>query len=174
MLPIRLSKSLTAASANAIALSQSLASAGNLTLNGASASGGVATLDTQRRVLVTSAGNDSGITFTVTGASESGTPISQTLTGANAGTAVTTLDFLTVTQVSVSGATASTVTVGTNTVGSTPWKMQAWELASQNLQFSTTVSGTINYSIEVTPDDFYTPGLTVVPAAFPTSTAGAV
>lgn len=75
MRPVLLTKTLAAASVNAIAQSQSLGAAGNVTLNGATASGGLATLDTQRRVLITSAGNDSGISFTVFGATDSGTAI---------------------------------------------------------------------------------------------------
>src|SRR6185437_3174379 len=119
MRPVTISKTLAAASANNIALSQSPAGAGNLTLNGAAVAAGVATLDTQRRVLITSAGTDTGITFTVYGGNQSGSAISETVAGGSLGIPVsTTQDFLTVTRVAASGASASTVTVGTSGVGS--------------------------------------------------------
>jgi len=121
MQPWVITKSLTAAVANNIALSQSLGAAGALTLNGSTVSGGVAQLDTQRRVAIASTGNDSGITFLVKGTLQSGTAISETVSGTNIGTAYTLQDFYTVTGVTTSGATASSVTVGTSTVGSTPW-----------------------------------------------------
>lgn len=115
-------KSLTAASANNVAISQTLGGAGNLTLNGSAASGGVATLDTQRRVIITSAGNDSGINWTVIGTDETGNPIKDIFAGGNIAVAQSNIDFLTVTSVSGSGAAAAAVTVGTNTTGSSPWK----------------------------------------------------
>src|SRR5258708_3372590 len=59
--------------------------------------GGVATLDTQRRIIVTSGGNDTGITFTIFGAGDNGVPISETVTGAtSAASAQTNQDFKTV------------------------------------------------------------------------------
>ena len=52
--------------ADSISQSQTPSGAGNLTINGAKASGGVATFDSARQVTITSAGNDSARTFTVT------------------------------------------------------------------------------------------------------------
>src|SRR5579864_4719534 len=121
MRPTVVTKSLAAASANNIATSQTISGASAVTLNGSTVSGGVATLDTARRVLISSGGNDSSITFTVTGTQWDGQTISQTVTGSNGGTVATNLDFLTVTKIVTSGSTASTITVGTNTVGDTPW-----------------------------------------------------
>ena len=97
-----------------ICASQALGAAGSLTINGALATSGVAlwNRDTGQIVTVTSAGNDSGITFTITGADPDGTSITQTITGANAGAAVTTYFFTTVTSITASGAVATTVKVG--------------------------------------------------------------
>lgn len=144
---------LAAASSNNIALSQTTGGAANLNINGALASGGVATLDTPRRVLITSAGNDSGITFTVTGTNHTGNPIRETVTGANTSSVYTLQDFATVTRIATSGATAGNVTVGTNGVASSPWKVITFEFGSTNLAFGVTVSGTTNYSIEYTYDN---------------------
>jgi hypothetical protein len=165
MRPVILSKALAAASVNCIAQSQSLAGAGNFALNGSATAGGVATLDTQRRVLVTSAGNDSGITFTVFGTTDSGTAIQETVTGANAGAAATNQDFAMVTKVAASGATASTVQVGTNSVGSTRFVLFDYHLAPFHVALGSTApaGGGTTYSAEYTYDDF----LDLVAGAFP-------
>lgn len=163
MRPVVLGKTLQAASVNGIAQSQSLAGAGSFTLNGSAVSGGVATLDTQRRVLITSAGNDSGISFTVFGTNQGGNAIEETVAGANAGAAATNQDFLTVTQVASSGATASTVQVGTDSVGSTPWALVDPHVTPCNLGLGVVVSGTVTYSVEYSYDDIT--GL--APGSFP-------
>src|SRR5579875_2257412 len=117
---IAFTKTMAAGSANGIAQSQSLAGAGNLVLNGATVSGGVATLDTQRRVILTSSGNDSGLTWTVYGTNDTGQAIVDRFAGANAAAAVSNFDFTMVTRIAGSGATAGTVTAGTNSTGSSP------------------------------------------------------
>ena len=143
---------LTAASANGIALSQSLAGAGTLTLNGAYATGGVATLPQPRRVGIASAGNDSGLIWTIVGTDRAGSPISETLAGANIGTAQSVLDYLTVTSISSSGATASTVTAGTTAVASSAWiRLDDWALPQTAIQCD--ASGTVNYTVQSTLDD---------------------
>lgn len=144
---------LAAASANNIALSQSLTAAGLLTIAGAAASGGVATLDVQRKVIITSAGNDSGITFIVSGANNDGNAFSETVTGGNAVAVATTQDFKSVMSVRGSGATASTVTVGTNGVASSKWFPNDIARNPTNIGFFFRVSGTVNYTLELTQDD---------------------
>lgn len=70
----------------------------------------------QRAIRVVSAGNDSGITFTVVGYDIYGAKVTQVLTGANAGTATTTKTFKYILSVTTSGATAGAVTIGTTDV----------------------------------------------------------
>ncbi len=153
MLPISVSVGpLAAASANAIALSQSLGGAGALTLNGALVSGGVATLDKPRRVTLTSAGNDSGLTWTVTGTDRHGIAQSETLSGGNATAVTTVLDYATVTGISGSAATAGNVTVGTSSVASSQWA-RFDEFAPSDAIAHVIVSGTVNYTVEETLDD---------------------
>lgn len=150
-----ITKSLTAGSANAIALSQTPLAAGNLTINGALASGGVATLSTQRRVIVHSAADDTGRTWTVTGTAEGGLPIKDSFAGANTADAQSNLDFLTVTQISVDAATAGAVTAGTNGVGSSPWKMFSDTIQTPNIAFDfELLSGAANVSIQYTQEGF--------------------
>jgi len=97
---------------NNIAASQSPAAAA-LTINGSLASGGVATLLEARNVIITSGGNDSGITFAVVGTDIFGSALTETITGANTGVATGAKAFKTITSVTPSGAAAGTVKVGT-------------------------------------------------------------
>lgn len=112
---------------------------------------GFATLDVARQVLFTSGGNDSGITITIAGTDYAGDAISETVTGGNT-TATTVLDYLTIASVKVSGATASTIQVGTNGVAHSQWiNLDPWALG--NCACQAVVSGTVNYTVEVSNDD---------------------
>ncbi len=118
---VRQTITLASASANNIALSQTPTAAAGFTINGATASGGVATLDTQRRVLLTTTADESGKTITITGTNRQGTTISETLAGVNATTTYSLLDYYTITSVAVSANFAGAATLGTNGIASTPW-----------------------------------------------------
>lgn len=161
--PISTTVTLAAAVSNGIATSQSLpgTSGLSLALNGSKVTGGIAILDAPRRVIITSAGNDSGITFTVTGtrgtwwAQQS---VTETIVGGNnavtGGVASTTQDFLTVTSIAASGATASTVTAGTDGVGSGPWVQ--WDKFVSDFQvsvFGSVLSGIPTWQVDYTYDD---------------------
>lgn len=102
----------TAPVANSIAESQSLPGAGNLTLDGALCVGGVAYLSPNESITITSAGDDSGITFTIVGKDRYGNTQTETWEGPNAGAYESDLFYSEVTQISASGATAGNVTVG--------------------------------------------------------------
>jgi hypothetical protein len=144
---------LQAASANNICLSQTTAGAANLLINGSLASGGVATLDKPRRVLITDGGNDSGITFTLFGTDWNGSPCSEVLQGTSGSTVASTYDYATITRIATSGATSgSGVTVGTNGVASSrPVFLDPYGYATVSLQV--VVTGTVNYTIQQTLDD---------------------
>ena len=143
---------LVAASANNIALTQTLAGAQAVNLNGSTATGGIATLDKARRVVITSVGNDSGITFTLTGTDWAGNLVSEVLAGANAGVATSILDYLTITSIVSSAATAAAITVGTNGVAGSPWvRFDEYAFGPSAIQFS--VSGTANFTFQHTQDD---------------------
>jgi hypothetical protein len=123
-----------------------------------------ATLDTQRRVAVTSGGNDSSIVFTLYGTNQYGNPIVDQFNGANAGTAYSNLDFLTVTNVVHTGSIATTVEIGTlNTssapatsqvLGSTPWFGVNWHIRPFEVSMSGQVlSGNATWGWQYTYDD---------------------
>lgn len=155
-------KSLSAAADNNIAASQS-PGAGAISLNGTAVSNGVATIDALsstntalgRRVIVTSGGDDSSITFTVTGTNAAGMTISDSFAGAAVGVAQSNLDFVTVTSVTHTGSVAGTVKVGTNGVGSSTWLTMNWMGQSpMNVgALVELVSGSVNFSLQQSYDD---------------------
>lgn len=147
-------KSLAAADDDGVCASQSIGAAGNLTINGALASGGIATLDTARRVLLTFASDESANTFRVYGLNAAnGNPIFEDVAGTAPGTAPTLQDFYSVTRVAVSGATAGNVKVGTDGVGSTPWVLINDHITPVHVALGVTLnSGAANWSIEETDD----------------------
>ena len=71
------------------------------------------TLAVAQKVTILSAGNDSGISFTVVGTDATGTAVTETVTGANAGTATSVGLFSTITSVAAVGNPAGNVSVGT-------------------------------------------------------------
>lgn len=115
----------------------------------------VATLDTQRRVIITSGSNDTGINFTVNGAGDNGVAISDTFAGASGGAAASSRDFKTITSITHTGSVAGTLTVGTNGVGSTPWVGLNWHAQPFNVELAAIVlaGSTVNYTYEYTYDD---------------------
>lgn len=141
---------LAAASANNICLSQTPAS--TFTINGALASGGVATLDQPRRVLFTPAGNESAKTFTIVGTAANGSPQTEIIAGTNATPFFTNLDFKTVRSITISAAAAGAITVGTNTTASSAW-IRFDEYAHSEVAIQCTVSGTVTYTVQQTLQD---------------------
>lgn len=142
---------LATASANNIAQSQT-PSAGALTLNGALVVAGVAVLDVARRVLITTAADESAKTFVITGTNWSGAAVSESVTGPNATTAASVLDYKTVTSITISANAAGALTVGTNGVAASPWvRLDPW--AAGEVAISAKVTGTVNYTIQQTLDD---------------------
>lgn len=112
MKPIIASLTVTAPVANAVCASQTPLAAGNLDIDGANATDGVATFTAAYAVSVTSDADDSGNTFTITGTDASGNVITETVTGPDTTTVYTTSVFKTVTQVAISAASAGAITVG--------------------------------------------------------------
>jgi hypothetical protein len=122
----------------------------------------VATLDTPRRILITAAANESSNTFTIIGTNASGLAQTEVLTGPNASTTYTNLDFATVTSVSISGAASGAITVGTNTVASSPW-VRFDEYALSQVAIQATVSGSVVYTLQQTLNDPNSPTNSVTP-----------
>lgn len=155
---------LAAPSANNIALSQTPLVAGNLTLNGALVTGGVAVLDTARRVLFTPAGAEATNTtvWTVSGTDWNGNSVSETVNGVNnPSTVFTVYDYATVTKIAVNKGQAGAVTVGTNGVASSrPINLDPYAPSPTSIQV--TVSGTVNYTVQQTLDSVTGLGYTKV------------
>ena len=157
---------LAAAVANGICQSQAPAAAGNLNLNGTLVSAGVATLDTARRILVTSDGNDSAATFTIYGTNRDGVAQQEAITGLNATSKYTALDFKTVTRIAIDRAAVGNITAGTNGTGSSVWVMD--NPGSRTFQLSVAVYvdpdlGAVTYTVEHTYDDPNKIGVTYDP-----------
>ena len=74
-----------------------------LTIGGALADGGSVTNVGGRIVTILSAGDDSAISFTVVGTDVSGDALTETITGANAGTATGSSYFRTITSITAVG-----------------------------------------------------------------------
>lgn len=156
MRPIEQTRQLAAADADGICLDQQLGAAGDLTLNGALVdSDGVAQLGTQRQVAFESAGNIATVVFTITGTDDSGTTISEDITGINASTVVTTLNYATVTQISADAAFASDVEVGTNGVGASQTVPLDQYLTPFNVSLYVTITGTVDVTVQYTFDDVF-------------------
>ena len=151
---------LAAASANNIALTQTPTS--TVTINGSTATGGVATLDTPRRVLITPTGNESSNTFTITGTGLNSTPQVEVIKGTNASAFNTNLDFLTVSSITLAVAAANALTVGTNGVASSQW-VRLDEYASAQVTVQCVASGTVNYTVQQTLQDPKSPTNPVAP-----------
>ena len=77
----------------------------------------------QRTLTITSTGNISTATFTITGIDTSGYAVSTTLTGPNNGTATTVAEFFKVTAISVGTIATSAFTVGVGITGTSRWAM---------------------------------------------------
>jgi len=168
MQPAYVSKSLTAASANNIAQSQTPAGAGNFILNGATVVNGVAVLDTARQVLLTFAASEVGHNFTIFGTNASGAPISEVIAGTGIGTAPSVLNYKTVTRVAISAAATGAIQVGTNTVGASDWRNLNLGVSPFNASLALILTGTVTAAVNYTyedPNNPITPG--GQPTAFP-------
>ncbi len=137
----------SAGTAAAVATSQAVGGAGNLTLDGSATGGGTATFTMPERVAITSAGTDTGITFTVTGTDVFGRPQVEVITGSDAATATGSEYFATVTQIAASGAAAGNVTIGTALENITG---DVTQTGSLDTDFGATLVGLVDGSVTLT------------------------
>ncbi len=137
--------------ADGICVAQQTVGSANLTITGAFATDGVATLDFARQVGIASSGNLSGVNFTVYGTDPDGNSINETLAGPNNNTVETTAYFKTVTRVAVNGAVGTNVTVGTVDEASTKTIVfNAYDEVATTI--SVDVTGTISFTVQETFD----------------------
>ena len=145
---------LAAASATAVCAAQTPTAAAGFTINGGSASGGVATLDAARRILFTTAGAEAGKIAVVTGTDRNRNVQKESVTLVTTSTVATKMDFLTVTSISISSNAAGNISVGTNGVASTRWLVLS-AFGDSPVGVAVTLGGaTANVSVEGTLDDF--------------------
>lgn len=112
------------------------------------------TLDVQRRITFTMAGNESGNTFRIIGLNQANMTISEVLMGANTGTVQSNLDYKTLISIAAIGTTAATLSIGTNGVGSSLWNIMNWNATPTNIECSVVIqSGSTNWSVQYTYDD---------------------
>ena len=162
MRPIYVTKQLAAADQDAVAASQTPVAAGPLTLTA-----DPVVLDTQRQLLFTFAADETGREFVVTGTDDEGHVISETVAG-TATTAVTVLDYKTVTEVTIDAASAGAIEVGTNGVGATPPVPLDQYVPDFSVMIACIATGTVNYTVQYTFDDVfvdYSPGNTQAPGS---------
>lgn len=113
-----------AAAANAVCASQSVGAAGALTVNGASASGGVATFDYARTVNIdTSSANNTTQVITVTGTDYWGQAQTEAITCNGTSTVNGDKAFKTISAVSSNAALTGTITVGNNDTFGLPYRV---------------------------------------------------
>lgn len=161
MRPIQIiTPSYPTADPNYLATSQTPLAAGNLTL--------VAnTISPPSYVTITSAGNDSGRTFTVAGLGPNGQSQATSFAGANIGAATAPLAFSYVESIAVDDATAGAVEAGLAQSGYSAWIPLDIYVPNQVTTISATVTGTVNYSIECTNEDPFDNTITQTAVAHP-------
>ncbi len=151
-----------AASANNISLAQTTAGAANLTITGALASGGVATLTAPGPVSFFSSGNIATVIFTVTGTDLYGYVQTDTATGINNTTVATTKYFKTVTQIAASAIVGTNVTVGTNGISVTPWYPGDYKTGKAPIiTIALSAGAVLTYTVEFTPTNLNDQALTI-------------
>lgn len=171
--------------ADGICASQSPAGAGNLTLDGALVGADISrptyyTTTTAQQIGVTSDGDDSGNTFTVTGSGYDANSvwydsISESIAGPNATTTESTYFYTEITSIAIGGAAVGNITVGTVDEAITGiFQTGGYNDIGTNLQ--TVVTGTINYTIHYTlsdvQDSTVTPSWVAASTDMTTATAG--
>lgn len=142
--------------ANGICLSQKPSAGGvqSLVLNGSLVVSGVAVMDVARAVAITSTGNESALTFTITGTNYMGITQTETLAGPNATTVSSALYYQTVTRITVSGNTAGNITVGTNGQATSPWFPTCYDrYPVLSLVCDVSSGATLNYTVQFTGDN---------------------
>ena len=106
----------TALDADGLSTAAAVGNNAALTLGGSLTSGGAYTADTgtARQITLLSAGDDSSKSFTVVGTDVNGDALSETVTGADTGTATSTGYFATVSSITAVGNPAGNVSAGVN------------------------------------------------------------
>lgn len=146
---------------NGVCVDQTAGGAANLTITGALATDGVATMsdDLAHRLSIESAGNLSAVTFTITGTDVDGHAQTEAVTGPNATTVESTSYFKTVTQVAVDGAVGTNVEIGPVDEAVGPTVVVDYRMKDFEASLGLDITGTINMDVEVTLDPVFGAGV---------------
>lgn len=139
-----------ALAANSVATSQAVSGAGNLTINGSLASGGVATFDVPRCATITSSsGTDVSQTATFYGKDVYGVATVETITLSGLSTVSGLKALKSVSRVAISAATVGNITAGTGDKFGLPYRINKvgslqsfWDATWNNGSGTTTVAVT--------------------------------
>jgi hypothetical protein len=164
MLPNVITYSLIAASATGVVNAAPIQGPGPLPLNSpqtlaptgslVNSTTNPVVLDNQRRLLITTSGNESSNKFTIVGLNQNGFTTTEIIVGPSSSTAQSLLDYKTVISITPLATTAATVSVGTNGVGDTPWNIINTHDTPVNIEVSTIlVTGAATWSVQYTDDD---------------------
>lgn len=114
VIPVSITADTVALDADGISTAASVGNNAALVIGGALADSGSVTLSHGRLITILSAGDDSGISFTVVGTDVNGDSQTETVTGANAGTATSSKYFKTIASITAVGNPAGNVSAGIN------------------------------------------------------------
>lgn len=133
-----------------ICASQTPGAAGNLTLAGALAVGGVIPQQTLAYMIsFTGGSNESDKTFLITGTDADNNAQTETVTGPNANTVVSTKFFRSITSIRASAATTGAITVGTpNATSCAVTPTYCVDMNATYTAVTVDVGGTINFTIQ--------------------------
>ena len=162
MRPIQRTYNIETADPNGVVTAETPAGGVNLTLDGAYASGGVATFPFPTAVTFTSTSNLSTVTFTVIGTDAGGVYQTEAIVGPNNSTVTSTKTFKTVTDIAVATVTVFTTEVvdaggAAVGIGNGDW----WPLDIYTPNQATTISanilasGSATYSVQYTNEDIF-------------------
>jgi hypothetical protein len=143
---------IAAAASTGIAAAQSVTAGTPMTLSGSLVSGGVATMDVARRVLLTFAADETGHNFTLTGTDRYGRAQTEVVAGA-ATTSQSTKDFLTITKILPGSNGAGNVSAGTNGVASSDAYICDWIANPNVIGAALEFNGTANATVQESYDD---------------------
>lgn len=139
--PLALNGALTDFSADSIAVAQTLVAAGDLALTDDRVY-----LAGNQHIVINSIGDDSGVTFTITGVALGNVGVSETILGGNGGFVVSVKQYSQIISIAADGATADDVEVGTWTAATLDQPRQVlFTFAADETGTDFTVTGTDRY-----------------------------
>tara|TARA_R110001592_G_scaffold280570_1_gene547944 strand:+ start:150 stop:767 length:618 start_codon:yes stop_codon:yes gene_type:complete len=112
VIAVTITADILAADDNGISTDAAVGNNAALTIAGALADGGSVTLSNARKVTITSAGDDSGISFTIVGTDINGTAQTESVSGVDTGAATSSKLFLTIASITAVGDPAANVKAG--------------------------------------------------------------